>query len=127
MVLGLPHPFPELVTYCLNVHLKVIFDSLSWSSKWTTFNIFVHTNLSVMLYFKQQLLFNWPHNKQVGFNLLFYLADFQKGFKAHPGPFPSDRPSDGLSQESDCMDMYLPQPPRTFTAQSLSILLSLQH
>jgi hypothetical protein len=30
--------------YRLNVHLKVIFKSPSWSSKWTTFNIFVHTN-----------------------------------------------------------------------------------
>jgi hypothetical protein len=34
-----------------------------------------------MLYFKQQLLFNWPHDKQVQFNLLFYLADIQRGFK----------------------------------------------
>jgi len=45
-----------------------------------------------MLYIKQQLLFKWPHDKQVGFNLNFYLADFQKGFKAHPVPFPRAGP-----------------------------------
>jgi hypothetical protein len=75
-----------------------------------------------MLYLIQQLLFNWPHNKQVGFNLLIFRKGLRPTQSLSPG-LDKNILSYGLGQES----MYLPCPPRTFTAQSLSILLLPQH
>lgn len=53
-----------------------------------------------MLYYKQQLLFDWQQDTQVGFNLHFYLhlVYFQKEFEAHQVPFPMAGPSFGLGQ-----------------------------